>query len=708
MPAKAKPKNTKTTGKTTAQDLLTAARASVRPVRIPAAANALNRWIETESERHGYAEQERRELLAQLVKAGIVPERPPTLTADLLNALDALDALETTASDLPTWLTTAQQTARVELAAWYPARNLPSPDETEDPGEPQDAAEANVTYPRATAETPNRRLIEYLKCRQSVVYFLDTYAMVAHKQRGIIPFRLWRWQAWLLHQWRTHSRNIVLKGRQIGLSEMALGYATWLALFHPAKTVLFISIGEREAVELLVRTRTILSHLPDWLTPGHPDHPARVSVGKSNTSVLHFTHEDAQGAPYVSSITSLPSTGAIARSLVASLIVLDEWAHQQQAQLIWSGAKDAAGGGGVIIGLSTANGMGNLFHRMWYYANTPEGADDFFPAFLSWRRHPERDDRWYAQEKAEKVANDLEYLLHQEHPNGPLEAFVQSGHNVFSADVLALHDTRIRAEVALRKQQGLPLWEPIDGLTVYEPPVAGHTYVMGVDVAEGLGNGDFDAAVVVDRDTGLQVAELHGHFGPEVYSGYLDQLGYYYDKALLVVERNNHGHTVLLALTSGLAHERWTEQRIAYPQLWHRQAPLVPGARDDRAPGFVTDARTKPIAIDTLAAWLRQEQVYPRSLQFLQESQVFARDEHGRMGAPEGLHDDLVMAFAILVYVLARPNGVEQRLGFLRSRLADVRAAAEVQREYVLSGDKVRPLVMGGSGNRTNNMNGVR
>ena len=51
-------------------------------------------------------------------------------------------------------------------------------------------------------------------------------------------------------------------------------------------------------------------------------------------------------------------------------------------------------------------------------------------------------------------------------------------------------------------------------IEIYYPPVRGREYVIGVDPAGGGSEGDYAAAQVVDRASGLQCAELRGHYTP--------------------------------------------------------------------------------------------------------------------------------------------------------------------------------------------------
>jgi len=83
--------------------------------------------------------------------------------------------------------------------------------------------------------------------------------------------------------------------------------------------------------------------------------------------------------------------------------------------------------------------------------------------------------------------------------------------------------------------------------------------VIGADVGEGLAHGDASAACVLDLKTGEQVAELHGRIPPDRFARVLDALGRYYHRALLGVERNNHGHSTLNTLS----------HTCQYPNLYH-------------------------------------------------------------------------------------------------------------------------------------------
>ncbi len=72
--------------------------------------------------------------------------------------------------------------------------------------------------------------------------------------------------------------------------------------------------------------------------------------------------------------------------------------------------------------------------------------------------------------------------------------------------------------------------------------------MLGCDPAEGNPTSDDSALACVDVATGEEVAALSGRFEPATIAAHADAIGHYYNDAPVLVERNNHGHSVLLWL----------------------------------------------------------------------------------------------------------------------------------------------------------------
>jgi len=163
-------------------------------------------------------------------------------------------------------------------------------------------------------------------------------------------------------------------------------------------------------------------------------------------------------------------------------------------------------------------------------------------------------------------------------------------------------------------------------MMIWLPPQAGKRYIIGVDPAGGGSEGDYSCAQVIERRTGMQCTELHGHFPPRELAWKLVELARLYKDALLVVERNNHGYGVLAHLQSQGATNIYRE-----------------GGQD----GWLTSAVSRPAMIENLAAVLVTAPELLRSRRLLNEMRTFIRHPDGSSEAAVGTHDDSVMAMAI-------------------------------------------------------------
>lgn len=165
-----------------------------------------------------------------------------------------------------------------------------------------------------------------------------------------------------------------------------------------------------------------------------------------------------------------------------------------------------------------------------------------------------------------------------------------------------------------------------------------------VDPSEGVG-GDPGAAVVLDRGSGEHVATLHGQFTTWEMARLAAEIGRSYwgvrsdgarDPALLVVERNNHGHAVL----QGLARE----QRYSY---------IFAGS--DKRAGWVNSEPARATALAALQQAHVDKHWHSRERESLAEMLKFVVLPNGRAEAASGAHDDLILAHAIGWDVVCRP-----------------------------------------------------
>ena len=453
-------------------------------------------------------------------------------------------------------------------------------------------------------------------------YFCEKYWYIRHPSRGRILFPMRDAQKETAQVWLGDRYSIALKARQVGFSTLAGAMAFWEAFFYPDRSIYMISKGEREAISLLTKSRYGYRFLPEWMRLRGP-------IVSSNTTRMSMTNE--------SFITSAPSASDPIRGETASLVIVDEMGQLPNSDEAWASIEPVADQGGRVIMLGTANGEGNLFHKLWVNAKSPwgTGVNRFKGIFHSWRAGG-RDDAWYEQQK-----RDLpEWQLAQEYPDNPDEAFLKSGRPVFNLQSLReldLFPPDMRGYLRRDLTGNVEFVDEQNGaLRVWHTPVKGHRYVLGVDVAEGLEHGDYSSIHVISANTREVVAHYHDHIEPDLLgTDVVALLGEWFNKALAMVESNNHGLTTLTAL-----------QRVRYAPIYRRRRMGSRQKPVTEALGWATTAVTKPLAVDELAKSIRDpDGIRLYDSETVAELRTFVRDGNGKMhGSP---HDDRVMSLAI-------------------------------------------------------------
>lgn len=476
--------------------------------------------------------------------------------------------------------------------------------------------------------------VETTAARLDSVYFTHEYLQIDEPQpatdahdlptTGVTPFHLWPSQRTVMDTLRAERMVLMLKARQLGISWVVCAYALHTCLFNAGQQGLIFSKGQLEANELIRRINVMYLRLPEWMRARLP------ALMRENSSELAWSNG--------SRVLSLPATPNAGRSLTASFVVLDEAAFLAWAEQLYTALKPTIDGGGKLIILSTANGVGNLFHRLWNRAAAGYGS--FTPIFLPWTARPGRDAAWY-----QRVVEDADdpATVPQEYPATPEEAFLVTGQVRFAKAWLDYQTTNYarpalpfgRWADAGRWADTLPaVLADIPGLAIWTPPQPGRRYVMGADVAEGIAGGDYDACAIWEAETWDQVAELHGLWEPEEYAEFLAVVGDVY-RADALVERNQHGHAAIARL-----------RRLRYPRIGL--------GRDGRA-GWVTNQQTKPQMIDQLAGALKDHLCRIRSRAAIAELLVYRKLDGGKTGAPAGYNDDRVMSQALALQAAIRP-----------------------------------------------------
>ena len=256
--------------------------------------------------------------------------------------------------------------------------------------------------------------------------------------------------------------------------------------------------------------------------------------------------------------------------------------------------------------------------------------------------------------------NDDISLFDQEYPITPEHAFRASGGAVFSVRAIEALEERAESPREYKFVLGeIPEKSFVPsirgGLRVYQPPMQGHQYIAGVDIAGGYKDGDYSTMVILDREHMNVVAVYEDRLDPDTYSQLVDALGRRYNNAFLCVESNNHGLLVIHNLTK--VHKYPTRslyRRWAYDNVFKKNSWVV---------GFVTSHTTKPMVINSLRRAVADLEVNPMDMPLLQQLREYQRILRGNkelFEAPVGKHDDLVMALALAYHAALQTDQLEK------------------------------------------------
>jgi hypothetical protein len=428
---------------------------------------------------------------------------------------------------------------------------------------------------------------------------------------------------------RRGRQNIVLKARQVGMT-------TWVAARFFLRTItrpgtLTLQVAHtREAAETIFRiVQRMWEELPEDIQSGP------LVRSRSNTGQMVFPQMDSEYR-----VASACDVG-VGRGLSLQNLHCSEVSQWPgDAAMTLAGLRAALAPEGEMVLESTPNGAYGAFYEEWCGGvDARDDQDRLVRHFLPWWMEPSyvkapvaaaamTDEEAMLVARYGLSARQIGYRRSLERSYGGFRSqeFAEDAETCFRATGLCFFDIeaieRRMAEVtcALSTRRA-------GALMVWFPPAAGCRYIVAVDSAGGGEEGDYAAVQVIDRETGLQCAELQERLRPVELAKAAVELAKEYHGALIAVERNNHGAAVL-----------------AYIDTSEHYAKVY--RKDDEA-GWLTTASSKPEMTARLGSLLEQRPEMFRSQRLLGECRTFVGRERGKTGAANGAHDDLVMAMAV-------------------------------------------------------------
>jgi len=457
-----------------------------------------------------------------------------------------------------------------------------------------------------------RETREWLKCSESCPYFTDNYVKIYDATRAVwIPFKLWAKQVGALYQIQDERLVIILKARQLGMTWLCLSFILWLMLFKPAVTGLLFSRRDEEAQYLLDRMKEMYNRLPNWMQA------RRVQISNA-----HMWQLSNGSVAY-----GFPTTAG--DSYTASVALIDEADLVPDLDRLLNAVKPTIDGGGRMIMLSRSDNADptSTFKRMYKAARS--GSSPWKSIFLPWDARPDRDAAWYEAQKQDVMSRDgVLDALYKQYPSTDEEA-LQAPTMDKRIPLAWLQKCFVPLESLTDNGLGLP------GLRMYKEPEWFSRYVIGADPAEGNPTSDPSSLHVLEATTGEEVAMFTDRIQPVAFAETIRQISKYYNNAGVLVERNNHGHSVIGHLTE------------------NTDVDVLTGW--DGAPGWHTTSRGKAQMWTVEVDALKNDQVIIHSESTFGELNSI---DGATLRAPGVLHDDEAVSHALATLCVV---GVEEK-----------------------------------------------
>jgi hypothetical protein len=401
-----------------------------------------------------------------------------------------------------------------------------------------------------------------------------------------------------------------------------------------------LSKTDADAVTVGGIVNTAVKHLPTWLQPPKNE-------GKWNDHHKHFS--DTGGNMRF-------STPERARGLAVTYLILDEAAFIPEMEKHWKAMYPTLSTGGNCIVISTVNGYGNWYEKMYHQAE--KGRNKFHIINLDHDTHPDYSrPEWVADQKAQLGEKGFRQEV--------LRDFLGSGDTYIPGDVLIELTESTRLSKPKRKSfkkwlnkeakqdedddmyadkdyKGAAVDKEFDSgaLWLWKEPQDGHEYIIGVDAAEGVGeDGDNSCLEVFDQSTLEQVAEFYSNCVPaHIFAQIVNEVGVYYNNAMVVVENMGHGSAVLSTL----------EHVLFYEHLYYDNSAR---SKNPKA-GWKTTMQNREVILENLQQRLINRTVRINSTRLVKEfNTLLYNPQNSKVEAQKGEHDDAIMACCLALHV---------------------------------------------------------
>jgi len=443
-----------------------------------------------------------------------------------------------------------------------------------------------------------------------------------------------------------HTRNLVLKSRQLGFTTDETVDSLDDTLFEKNFDTLFIAHVKDDAEEIFDKKVRVA-----W-DNFNPELKKLYKVESDRSNQMTFDFKDGSKSSFFVKVSGRSGTYRRVHVTEYAKMCIKE---PQKAKEIITGTIPSVPIDGRVDIESTAEGEIGRFHDMfwegWERTRAPLPTE-FKSHFYNWTwddaeidkidyiiptREMDQSQIFSAYQVKHNLSDKLityYYLkwlslgkdwnaLHQEYPTTPEEAFVSSGNKLFSPESM--------------DRQIVVNGEVVGEWVYYKKYNPMHTYGAGADPSEGIG-GDNATIVIVDFTAGEVVAVYYSKFTtPDVLAYEAVRVCKKYGDCILAPERNNHGHAFI------------NTAKHIYDNLYEEVTKDKDKEVNTKKLGFLTTGASKPIILYALNTAVNEDTLQFNDKRLIREARTYQKEDLSRVKSDEDSigHWDGLMALAI-------------------------------------------------------------
>lgn len=553
---------------------------------------------------------------------------------------------------------------------------------------------------KATDLTYYEQQIEYMRCAEDPIYYIETYLTVFDQTVGeegkIVPFKLFPFQRRLIDAYTNERFCVANKYRQAGVSTCTSAFIAWYIAFNENRNVAIVADKKDTARdEMMKDVVDFLASCPEWLVPQ--------------------AEKDTQGHKIYDNQNELKAFASNSlRGFTPTLLFWDEVAWAEKGDKFWKAARPALQTGGKAIFVSTPAGLDPVFYKTFQGAKNRDNNNNFFAVELWWYNDPRYntdedgnlDLEWIKNEGKETevripdedfdmkrraeladagwVATSSWFEATKRDYNGDMRTLAQE----VLCSFLGSGDNFIAEEFIKRIEENeimTPIRQDYEDreFYIFEDYDPNSIYIQSVDVSSGHGE-DFSTINIckIEETIGdrvmykngkkvikkskmykaVQVAEYYNKVTPQKLGEIAYEFGNRYGEAYTIIDTSNGYGVITVEKMFELGFENIHFQELSGKvqkdklggYIRTKQKTLSDGKiiNVDMIPGFVIGSNRGSILIE-MQRCINMQDVVIRSTRTLNEFKTFVTVTGNRVADHKrSFHDDSIMSLSMLLYIL--------------------------------------------------------